>query len=174
MKNYSKIKNTKGFTLLELLIVIAIMIILLSVGMVSLIPVKRSAILKSAQNEVTSAIKLAQSYALQGKIIGSGLDAPCRYGFMFTDNDTYKIFYDQNCTGTESLVETRDLKSGAYLSNPASGNSSKITFSVPHGEVRSNNIASFGSADFTFRINGVGATVNKTITIYDKGLITAN
>jgi len=85
-------KNLKGFTLLELIVVIAIIGIMTSVGLVSLVPAKKQIALKTAQNEVTSAIKLAQSYALQGKSI-QGVSDICGYGFEFTDRSNYRIFY---------------------------------------------------------------------------------
>jgi len=85
---------------MELIIVMAIMGIMAGAGFVSLQSSKSDSRLKSAQREVSAAIKLAQSYALQGKThsLGGVDTTPCGYGFRFDSTDaqkqTYEIFYN--------------------------------------------------------------------------------
>lgn len=114
MRDYCDFKKKhKAFTLIELMAVIAIIGIMSAVAFVSLNSTKSASRLKTAQREVTSIIKLAQTYALQGKNqeypVGSGtFITPCGYGFRFKDTSditNYEIFYNiaenninQDCT----------------------------------------------------------------------------
>lgn len=156
-----------GFTLLELIVVIAIIGIMTSVGLASLSSSKRQTALKTAQDEVTSAIKLAQSYALQGKIPNSG-DIACAYGFEFLDNSPnseYQIFYyrkvGSSCdTGNKFEVERNNLKNGVSL--VSSFSSSAIYFNIPSADM----IPSSGRV--------LVLDSSKTITISSSGLVTEN
>jgi len=96
-------KKYRGFSFIELLTVIAIIGIMSAVAFVSLSSSKSSAKLSAAQREVAGAIKLAQSYALQGRMEtdeagGSGLAVPCGYGFHFISPTDYEIFYNPGPT----------------------------------------------------------------------------
>ncbi|MFZ2975680.1 MAG: type II secretion system protein [Candidatus Moraniibacteriota bacterium] len=163
-----KFKNEQGFTLLELIVVVAIIGIMTSVGLVSLSSSKRQTAIKTAQDEVTSAIKLAQSYALQGKIPASG-DVACAYGFEFLDNSPnseYQIFYyrkvGSSCdTGNKFEVERNNLKNGVSLVSPFSS-SSAIYFNIPSADM----IPSSGRV--------LVLDSSKTITISSSGLVTEN
>jgi len=97
---YKLIVDNKGFSFVEIMIVIAIIGIMTSITLVSLMPSKNAESLNAAAREVASAIKLAQSYALQGKVVQiSGINTvPCGYGFIFPDNGgtNYGIFYNYN------------------------------------------------------------------------------
>jgi prepilin-type N-terminal cleavage/methylation domain-containing protein len=87
----------KAFTFVELLMAIAIVGIMTAVGFASLNSGKVTTKLQAAQREVASTIKLAQSYALQGKTVTPGGTSPCGYGFRFDPTDgaktKYAIFY---------------------------------------------------------------------------------
>lgn len=150
------------------MIVIAVIGIMTSVGLVSLSPAKKDATTKAARNEVTAAIKLAQSYALQGRVV-TGVKV-CGYGFEFTDNDTYQIFYytaDSDCNGDKIkfLVETQDLKEGVLLTSFSSIDDTTIYFKIPSAEISYEN----GGFPKTFEFNS-----DKTISINSAGLVTEN
>lgn len=178
MKNKNKkgiFRNEQGFTLLELLVVIAIVGIMTSVGLVSLISSKRQIALKTAQDEVAATIKLAQSYALQGKNAGLGV---CGFGFKFTNNianSPYEIFSyttdGADCTGNknENTVESQNLKNGVLLSSPALVDDTKIYFSIPSATLYNSAGAIWPGGTFSFTL---GET--RTITISSSGLVTEN
>lgn len=197
------LKKYKAFTLIELLIVIAIIGIMSSVIFVSINSNKSAARLQTAQREVSSAIKLAQAYALQGKNqeypVGSGtFITPCGYGFRFTDTTNYEIFYNmpgsgiQDCAwkngrwqdrqwqnvGQTPRAETFTLKNGVTLSSPAIGNlnnnDTEIYFTVPHAEMFGKDGNQYPlTREFVFNYGGVGGTTKK-ITINRGGFVTEN
>jgi len=111
---------------MELLLVIAIIGIMTVAGFVSLSSSRTNTKLQTAQREVASVIKLAQSYALQGKVTPNGT-TPCGFGFRFDPTDTthtkYEIFYNtwgpsgwggySNCTAMNADSDARQWKAGA-------------------------------------------------------------
>lgn len=162
-------EKNKGFTLLELMVVISIIGIMTSVGLVSLSSSRKDMLLKTSQDEVISAIKLAQSYALQGKVVPSETSKICGFGFKFTTDTEYEIFYyntaSSDCTGgkNENYLEGQELKSGVKLTDP-SPDDSKIYFSLPSARVTAS-----GGVPKTFGLNS-----EKTVTINSFGLVTKN
>lgn len=175
-------KRYAAATLVELLVVIAIIGILAGVSVVSLQSAKTSSRLKAAQREVASQIKLAQSYALQGRAQGGVV--PCGYGFRFKDNDEYEIFYNPkllNCSSVanhyDSAIsqsfESQTLNNGVKLSNPDPTNIAKteIYFTVPHGNIYDYTGATpITDNELTFQFG----SSTKKITISSGGRITEN
>ncbi|MCX6761804.1 MAG: GspH/FimT family pseudopilin [Candidatus Moranbacteria bacterium] len=134
---------SKGFSFVELMVVIAIIGIMVAVVTVSFGGSRATTRLKAAQDEVTSAIKLAQSYALQGKIPAAGVK-PSAYGFKFTSNQSYQIFYVAG--GVETALETYSLSDkGVTLTSPAPA-STRLTFDLPNGNFGGNS----GTLTFTY------------------------
>jgi prepilin-type N-terminal cleavage/methylation domain-containing protein len=179
--------NYKAFSLMELLIVIAIIGIMTAVGFVSLTSNKTKTNLETAQREVASTIKLVQSYALQGK--KQGASTPCGYGFRFADATNYQIFYNiaapgKNCDqtndpavyptylhykiGTSQPAETGSLKNGVTLSGVTDYTTTEIYWTVPFGNMYDNNGATF-SASKTFTLNS-----SKTVTVSPGGGVAEN
>ncbi|MFA7209733.1 MAG: type II secretion system protein [Parcubacteria group bacterium] len=161
-------QNYKGVTLIELLVVIAIIGIMSGVGLLSLQPSKLDARLKAAQGEVAAAIRLAQSYALQGKTQDGA--APCGYGFQFTSQTDYRIFYripnagDCNPTSSRYNAESFVLKDGVEI-DPVDVNQ-EIYFTVPFG-----NISGPGIGDFVLTHPNAD---NKTVTVNVAGNVVEN
>ena len=144
----------RGFTLLEAVITIAIIGILSGIGIVSLTSSRNQAKLKSAQTEVAATIKLAQSYALQGKNCDGNM--PSSYKFHIRNNKDYSI----RCNDSID-VENYSLSGGVTLA-PVGG---FISFDVPNANTNiplgtSINFQS-GSAIGTISINSHGGvTIN--------------
>jgi prepilin-type N-terminal cleavage/methylation domain-containing protein len=185
-------KKYRGFSLIELMVVIGIIAIMSIILLVSFNSNKSQSRLKVAQRETASAIKLAQSYALQGKTQGGA--TPCGYGFIFTLNNQYQIYYNlpgaSTCTIRNSdvnyrhyrasapdasvLGESAALKSGVILS-PYSQNNTDIYFTVPQANTYKNAGTAYDVAQtLTFSSTISGTTNTKTITINPGGYVTEN
>jgi prepilin-type N-terminal cleavage/methylation domain-containing protein len=117
-------QHYKAVSLMEVLVVIAIIGIMTTVGFVSLDSGKSQAKLQAAQREIASVIKLTQSYALQGKVAPDGA-TPCGYGIRFDPADSskmsYEIFYNTwttggwgytDCTNMNADLNTRHWRNG--------------------------------------------------------------
>jgi prepilin-type N-terminal cleavage/methylation domain-containing protein len=183
MKKLEKIKF-KGFTFLELILVIAIIGIMSATSIVSLGALKVRANLKSAQSEVSATIETAKSYALQGKKQNG--NTACGYGFRFKDNKNYEIFYNklslsdcatQNANNaylhhraSSISVFSGKLVNNVTLSSPAS-NFTEIFFTIPHANVYNNTGSIFNGSTFVFQAN---ASNSKKIVIDKRASITSN
>jgi prepilin-type N-terminal cleavage/methylation domain-containing protein len=153
----------RGFTIIELLIVIAIMAILSATGFMSYQNARRDAVLRAAQREVATAIRMTQGYALQGKTQidqNTGEDfTPCGYGFEFTDEDSYRIFYtkadgslckdDNNYPGGEKEVDVFVLNEDVTITNDPI-NSTKFYFKIPFGVILSGTGGAFEGTSIVF------------------------
>ncbi len=150
-------RKYRGFSFVELMSVIVIIGIMSAVAFVSLSSSKSSAKLGAAQREVAAAIKLAQSYALQGRMeapeTGSGLAVPCGYGIHFISEENYEIFYNPGPTdcakknsgedtvygkdylhhrSSSQIAESGSLKDGVVLTNsPFYSKDTEIYFTTP-------------------------------------------
>lgn len=166
-----KRKFLRGFTVIEILVIIAVMGIMLSIAFVNLGSGRTSAKLDAAQREVASAIKMAQSNALQGKTASGSV--PKYWGIYFENDKTYKIV-PSNAPGTDIAggTETYALSNGVTFSVTNVINS-RIYFSVPNGNILKGNGTSYASGDTataTVSISGLSKTVN----ISYGGVITEN
>lgn len=179
-----KFKKNSGFSLIEVVTVMAIIGIMTAVSIVSLRSARTGNNLENSRREVASAIKLAQSFALQGKTV-SGI-APCGFGFRVTDNGTaYQIFYilpsgSLSCDTMNNDSDTRNcsiiactklegysLKNNVTI-NPYAGKD--IYFTIPHGNVYGSSGNAFvGGTDF-IKLNLDGS--EKKLGVNPFGLIT--
>lgn len=128
----------RGFTLLELMISMALLAIMISAAIISLLPARNQARLKTVQAEVATTIKTIQSYALQGRVTDGGV--PAGYGFKLTGGQTYEIFY---CT-TPILCGSdpaQDQKIGSTFSTQdrgvtiSSSGGTRFYFDIPNGRL---------------------------------------
>ncbi len=172
-------RKYRAVTLIELLIVISIIAIISVTGFVSYQRNKAKSILEGSQGEISSMIKLAQSYALGGKT-QSGIK-PCGYGFRFLDNTgkadftDYEIFYKTPIAGSDCAntnmnsfvtVESGTLSNGAVLSNFDNNVAeTEIYFSIPFGKM----FIIDGSGNYV-QVSEVGTDVgsvtNDFVTVY--------
>jgi len=185
-KNKTKLK---GFTLLELMIVIAIISIMSVVGIVSLNNTRCFSKLKSAQEEVSATLKTAQNDALQGKAQSNEV---CGYGFRFINSQQYEIFYNKldsslsNCNvqnnnpaylhyRSDSVVSDGpfQLPKGTTLISPAAGNT-ELFFDIPHANVFNNSGAPFLNTITLQFESPPGSNRIKELTISGRASIKAN
>lgn len=173
-------KYYRAVTLVEMMVVIAIIGIITGVTIVSFQSGKSSSRLQAAQREVAATIKLAQSYALQGKAQGGV--TPCGYGFRFSDSSHYEIFYNPSggstCeaknndpsqrqwidAGSTPAAESLELNNGVTLSSSVLN--TQIYFTVPHAN-EYNSAGNLYASSQTLTFNFSGTT--KTITINPGG-----
>jgi prepilin-type N-terminal cleavage/methylation domain-containing protein len=130
-----------GFTLLELLIVMAMIMIMTVVSLVFLGNNKKNKELEAAARAVSVAIREAQNNALAGKQITADR-YPCVFRFKKeSDPTTFSIKYtdhdlSSSCTGaTENTHVTYALKNNVRIENSPD----YFYFSVPFGEVCTEN-----------------------------------
>lgn len=192
-------RRHKAFTLIELMVAIAIIGIMTGVGFASLQSGRSESRLQAAQREVAATIKLARSHALHG-ITQSGV-TPCGYGFRFDPGDAarqkYEIFFNMpgtsDCTAKNTdpnhrhyrntgnladrsqVAESFSLSEGVTLGDPniyggGNPNDAEIYFTVPHANVFDENGNPYLSQVFDFSFSGK----IKSITINSAGTITEN
>lgn len=125
----------KAFSLIEVLIVIAIIGIISSVIFVSMQNSKTEKELETAAREVAATIREAQNNALTGKVIDDSR-FPCKFGIYKTANSEYKLAYyyhtnNNDCSNPSFQdVATYMLKNGVAFN----GSFSLIYYSVPQAE----------------------------------------
>ena len=162
-----KNKTTKltGFTLLEMIITVAIIGILASITVISFTSSRNEVRVKAAQAEVAASIKLAHSYALQGRADGG--TTPSYYGIRFFSSTNYALCGCSNSTCSDcayaSAEEKYSLQNGVVLHSPSLANA-WVTFSIPNGRVQT------GSGMFTIRSSDGSQT--KGISVNSNGYVT--
>lgn len=155
-----KIANKEGFSLMELVIIIAIIGIMTAVGLVSLNSGKNQKQVETEARKVISVIREAQNNALSGKSIGSGR-YPCSFEVSLAPgSDTgkysasyiYKNSVAETCASNSvsSTYGNYNLSNGVVFSSAASD----INFSAPFGGVASSTsiplLITLSKGDFSF------------------------
>lgn len=186
-------RHSKAFSLVELVTVIAIVSIMLGVAVVSLLPARTSAKLDAAGREVAANIKLAQSYALQGKAVkDSGNNVvPCGYGVNIKDTTEYQIFYTYpkaatgiDCTEFNKIdsvkisldwtdaditaLEKYTSKDGVIFNDNV--NKKIVYFTIPHGIMFGNDGNPFTGLSITLKASD--GTTTKTVNVGPGGAVT--
>jgi len=88
------LKDTKGFTLAELLVVMIIIVILTGVALVAVGDNSKRSQLKRNILELAVSMREVQNNAMTGQM-QSGV-VPAAYGIYISDNKTYQVFQDSN------------------------------------------------------------------------------
>lgn len=129
----------KGFSLLELMIVIAFIGIMTSVTIVSLNSSRTKKQVEDTAREVAAAIREAQNGALTGKKTDA-THLPCNYYFTRVSDSAYSLSYQYH-TGSTSNCATGPFPANQTLAtyvtqNGVSVNSfNTITFQVPFANI---------------------------------------
>lgn len=122
-------KNSAGFTLIEVLIAMAIMGIMAGIIAVSLGNGRIERELEANAREFTGVVREAQNYALTGKQAIVGTD-PCRFRISWSGS-SYTLTYWFKDTGEvcnqNSVMATYTLKNGVVFSN-----ADAFYFTLPH------------------------------------------
>jgi prepilin-type N-terminal cleavage/methylation domain-containing protein len=161
-------KNLKAYTLIEALVVVAIIAIVTSIILVSYSNSRRTQQLEGAAREVEAAVREAQSYALTGYQGVVGTD-PCRFevawsGTTYSVTYWYKSTSDDSCTGADPLV----LGSYAVRNGVAFTSGGSFSYTPPYAT------ASFDSNDGVVESRVVPLTFSgsfQAVCVYDNGLI---
>ncbi len=173
-------KNKKGFTLVELLIVILITITLIGAAISSLINTRRSFIFNGASQKLEIMLRTARSYAVTGKATKDYSDfdndgdktdlvSPANYGIfldksnneiiLFADiHDTTEGKYDapasgNHSAGTDEILDKYTIPSNLELSfNAKTGNTVSILYTPIFADTTFNNVPDTEKTLFHFGI----------------------
>jgi prepilin-type N-terminal cleavage/methylation domain-containing protein len=149
-------RNIKGFTLLELLLAVAIITVLSTIGISSYRNYLRSVELEINTSSIVSDLKSIQAKSING-------EDNLKWGVRFVNgaDDYYEIFSTASDYASKvSTASTVYLPSGITLSDPAEGFYKDVIFNKIYGTITASDIVIVSSE---------GA--NKTITISNIGTI---
>ena len=123
----------KGFSLLELIISLAIIALLGTVAGLTLVNYQRSMAADTTAREIVGQLRLAQRKAVSGEdgdLNGQGDSWGIR--FSNSSDDTYRVFYG-TVYNSASTTATVYLPSSAVFTNPTAGTSTDIIFTKLSG-----------------------------------------
>ena len=182
-----------GFTIVELLVSMAIMVLLLSISFINWREIQGKLALERAANELAQDIRRVEEISILSEANQKCADQHINgykygYGILFeaTKTTSYTIFAD--CDGNNFynsdtdasgandniITPTAEFNNNIEISNinPPDSNSLTIVFNPPDPEIKFNdNIdTTVGSASITLKLKGTEIT--KIITINKRGLVT--
>lgn len=149
--------RAKGFTLIELMVVISITAILGALGIAGFINYNQTQVLQTSSNEVAAMLNLAKSRAQSQVKLGSLCNAPSQTleGYkvdISTVNKSYTL--SSRCSGNSSLLTTKTLPQNVNFTSPSS-----FFFPVQTGGVQTPGqivISDNGEKTKTIIINSLG------------------
>jgi len=157
-------KNKRGFTLVELLIVIAVIIILVAVMVPNLRRGEENTRLIRAAQQVIQDIRKAQNMSLSSTevfdVCGAGEWRVCDYYGVYFDEQnlptSYHIFgsvgEDEATYNPGEEIETKELEQGIIVEDVSTGNKTHLTFIPPYSSV--NFVPSTDKVIITLKISG--------------------
>ncbi len=152
-------KRRGGFTLIELVIVIAIGVILGTIGLVSLSGYRRQQSLRLASQSIVTFLKDAQSRSISQE---GGLRWGVRFDNLMTGRDNYLLVSGPPFGPAGSTVA---LPASIEFQDPLDGTSKAAVFS---------NTTGLPTSSVTIIIRLIGSSTTKTITVNAQGTITEN
>jgi len=151
------LRNKKGFTLVELLVAIAIMVLMISIGVVTFVSSKNASNLNSYTDGIISSLEQARGNALSGKGGSS-------YGIKFTTNTlTHTLFTGSTYSSSATTNVVTQIGTGYTLTTNLTGSSNTIVFS---------RLTGVPSATGTITLLQQATSKSKIITIGTQGNIT--
>ena len=172
-----KVLGKKGFTLIEMISVVAIIGILTTVGVVAFLRNRQSADLDRSASELASNIRKIQGYTRAGR--SEGANVPRAYGLMIDLTggwaDTYTLYADFGTSGDDFYFEPAPTGPDVQIDNFTLASNTRIT-SVEISNLRE----SFGRIDFGFFVpssdlkamgTSVGGIPPDDSSIFDTGPI---
>jgi len=162
-------KNLSGFTLIELMISVAIISIMAGVTIVSLGGSKTKQEVEGATRQVVAVIREAQNNAVTGKnISGVSTDRPCQFRV--------------NAAGSSSDITVQQIKSVSGVCDTDSGSAltysllngvtiaaAQVRFDVPRGEPKDSAGAELIAGNIDFSVSKSGSTAH--VCVYPLGRI---
>jgi prepilin-type N-terminal cleavage/methylation domain-containing protein len=122
-----------GFTLVELMISMAILSIMAALTIVSMTGAKTKQEVEGAARQVAAAVREAQNYALTGKNIGASGDVPCQFRLDTTGS---AISIQQRRFSSPGLCNVNSGSPTVYpLPTGVAISIDNVSFNVPRGEV---------------------------------------
>lgn len=132
-----KIKNKKGLSLIEVMMVVAIIGIMTAISIVSFVNSRRNAVLSGEADVIIAAIREAQNYALTGKNINVGNPAHnCHLYRVIFDPNSYVVRNGDTsaCSSNGGIKKEYPKKNGVTVSP---GGNPWFQFEAPHATVSS-------------------------------------
>lgn len=149
--------STKGFTIAEIIVAIAIMILVSSIGVVAFISSKNSANLNSYTDGIISSLEQARSNAVTGKGGSS-------YGLKFaTSTLTYTLFTGSTYSSSDVNNVVKQIGTGYTLNTNLTASSTTIVFS---------RLTGVPNATGTVTLLQQSTSKSKVITVGSQGNIT--
>lgn len=156
------LNQEKGFTILELIIVISIFAALSGVAAVELAAFKRGTTLESATKDIVSTLRLAHDKAMLGEDgDNNGQGDPWGIRFSNSTTDTYLSFFGA-AYNAGNVKETSYLAAPHAFSAPGEGSNTDVIFTKLSGTTT--------SATITI----TDGSQSKTITVDTSGRIGSN
>lgn len=144
-----------GFTLIESVVVIAILAILAFAGMNTITEFQRNAILNSATQELGSTLRVARQNSISGRV---GLGETDSYFGVSMNGNSYQLVRYTTTPPSTNTIENHTIDSSLTVTPP----SITVTFSRIIGEP---NTAA------TITLSRIGTTTSRTVTVSSNGLI---
>lgn len=169
MKNFSKNKNKKklfeekkGFTLIELMVVVAIFAIMAGVAFSHIASTRGNVELETAANELVAAIRETQNYALTGKL---GDESDVCSGYVFAPGVPASNSYTISASNPDDCSFSISKEIGGSVVVASGG---AITFNAPHADKippgMTDIVLEKNGSNYHVCVNGAGRiTKNSTI-----------
>lgn len=166
-EKYNKCSQLSGFTYIELLISMLIMLLLFGVGFANYRDFQRRQQVESGARMVLADLRLAQESALSGRKVCPAGEVLLNYTFKLVnpmvDKDTYHI--QEVCSITTTEIKRADLQ--GVIFNPTFSGSIKF---LPIG--KGTNIPAGSQVNITLQHSSSSlSTVTKTISVLSSGVI---
>ncbi|HYM65488.1 MAG TPA: type II secretion system protein [Candidatus Sulfotelmatobacter sp.] len=155
-------KENRGFTLIELVVVMGILIMLFSFASFNFVGVQRKTSINSFADDLVSDIASQQTKAM----VGVGTSSGDNYGIYF-QSDKYILFKGTSYSANDPNNFTVSLDSGSSFSSVTFPGSS-IIFSSISGELNG-----FSQGQNTVTIKDLQSLKTETITVNRYGVVTS-